>query len=159
MAFRQRVTGPVGGSVTARFLVTQINDTSLALWADTVRGVLTPNEMGAAQEVTLLGDTYRATDMARRLGLLRLPTSVETRFVLCQRGQGRCVVSVDRVIGLMDIRRDRIQQMSPLFAGAERVWLRGVFVYDERMAVVINPDWLVHDLEATTPVLQPARAA
>ncbi len=156
MAFRQRVTGPSADTLSARFLVVQLQHSILAVWADTVRGVLKPEEMEGRHEVVLLGDTYRPTNLARRLSLPSAATHSDSRFVLCHRGQGRCVVAVDQVLGLTDVRRDDIQPLPALFVGEERVWFRGLFLFQERMAVVLNPDWLVHDLESSTPVLQPA---
>lgn len=148
MAFRQRVTGPSADTLMVRFLVVQVQDATLAVWADSVRGVLTAEDVGAKHDIMLLGETYRMTGLARRLGLAQEQLTAHTRFVLCHRGQGRCMIAVDRVLGLTDIRRDAIQPLSPLFSGEERVWLRGLFLYDEGMAAVVNPDWMVHDPES-----------
>lgn len=152
MAFRQRVSGPSADTLMVRFLVVQIHDTTLAILADTVRGVLTPEDVGERREILLLGETYRMTALAARLNVPQAPLTSATRFVLCHRGQGRCIVTVDRVLGLIDLRRDAIHPLSPLFSGEERIWFRGLFLYDEGMAAIVNPDWMVHEPEAVAAV-------
>jgi chemotaxis signal transduction protein len=153
MAFRQRVTAPSADKLGARFLVARLHDTTIGIWAETVRSVLTPGEVQLGQDLVLLGERYVHTSLARRLGLRECSLTADSRYVLCSRGQARCVVPVDEVIGLMDIRRQDILPLSSLFTGDERLWFRGLFLFQNTMALVVNPDWLVQNVEAGQPGL------
>jgi hypothetical protein len=52
---------------------------------------------------------------------------------------------VDQVIGLTDIRREHILPLPRLFNGEERVWFRGLFLFNDVVALLVNPDWLVQE--------------
>ena len=155
MAFRQRVAAPSADQLGARFLVVQLRGTTLGIWADTVRGVLTPADVQENVGVVLLGESYPHTRLASRLHLGEATLTTESRFILCGRGQARCVVSVERVLGLTDIRRQDILPLPAMFQGQERHWYRGVFLFQSGLAVVLNPDWLLHETETSDHTLVP----
>ncbi len=157
MAFRQRVSTPSPDQLHARFLLVGLHDTILAIWADTVRGVLTPAEVPRDRSVVLLGEAYEETNLAVRLGLRDVRPTAEARFVLCSRGQARCVVSVERVLGLTDVRGQDILPLPSMMVGKERLWFRGVFLFREGMALVLNPDWLVQQAKSATSALAAGR--
>jgi hypothetical protein len=145
MAFRQRVTAPTADSHTARFLVVRLHCTYLAIWAESVRGVFTERELDAKQEIFLLGERYTPMNLAARFRLPEPRHTSETRTVLCSRDRWRCASSVDQVIGLTDIRREHILPLPRLFNGEERVWFRGLFLFNDVVALLVNPDWLVQE--------------
>jgi chemotaxis signal transduction protein len=145
MAFRQRVTAPTADSHTARFLVVRLHRTHLAIWAESVRGVFTERELDAKQEIVLLGERYTPMNLAARFRLPEPRHTSETRTVLCSRDRWRCASSVDQVIGLTDIRREHILPLPRLFNGEERVWFRGLFLFNDVVALLVNPDWLVQE--------------
>ena len=153
MAFRQRVAAPSAEKLGARFLVVALQETILAIWAETVRGVLTPAEIRPDSSVVLLGESYEHTQLAARLRLREGSVTADSRYVLCARGQTRGVVSVDRVLGLTDIRRQDILPLPSMLQGDERLWYRGIFLFQDGMALVLNPDWLLHEAESSHPVL------
>ncbi len=148
MAFRQRVTGPSADQLTARFLVARLGESTFGIWADTVRGVFTPADVPSGQEALLLGERYPYTSLAARLGLSEAHPTAASRAVLCGKGQARCVIAVDEVIGLTDVRRVDIMPLPLLFQGRERTWFRGVFLFQDSMALVVNPDWMLNPRES-----------
>lgn len=148
MAFRQRVTGPSADQLTARFLVARVGESTIGIWADTVRGVLTPAEVPCGQDVLLLGERYAHTGLAVRLGLIETQMTSTARTVLCAKGQARCSITVDDVIGLTDVRRVDVMPLPLLFQGRERTWFRGLFLFQDSMALVVNPDWMLNPLES-----------
>ena len=156
MAFRQRVATPSTDKLGARFLVVQLQDTVVAIWADTVRGVLTSADVRQDTGVVLLGESYAHTPLAARLHLQEGSVTADCRFVLCGRGQARCVVRVDRVLGLTDIRRQDIVPIPAMLHGSERLWFRGVFLFQDGLALVLNPDWLLHEPELVDQTLTAA---
>lgn len=156
MAFRQRVAAPSAEKLGARFLVVQLHDTIFAIWADTVRGVLPPADVRPDASVVLLGESYGHTQLAARLHLREGSITADSRYVLCARGQARCVVSVDRVLGLTDIRCQDILPIPAMLQGNERLWYRGIFLFQDGLALVLNPDWLLHEVEPANQVLAAA---
>lgn len=145
MAFRQRVTTPTADSHTARFLVVRLHRTYLAIWAESVRGVFTERECDPKREIVLLGERYAPMNLAMRFRLPDPRPTPETRIVLCSRDRWRCASPVDQVIGLTDIRREHILPLPRLFSGEERMWFRGLFLFQEAVALLVNPDWLVQE--------------
>lgn len=148
MAFRQRVTAPTVDSYSARVLVVRLHHTYLAILAESVRGVLSEREFDAKQDIVLLGERYPPMSLAARFRLPEPQRTPETRTVLCSRDRWRCASSVDQVIGLTDLRREHILPLPRLFGGEERMWFRGLFLFQEVVALLINPDWLVHEDQA-----------
>jgi chemotaxis signal transduction protein len=149
MAFRQRVTAPTADAQTARFLVVRLHRTYLAIWAESVRGVFTERECDVEQEIVLLGERYTPMSLAARFRLPEPLHTPDTRTVLCSRDRWRCATSVDQVIGLTDIRREHILPLPRLFSGEERVWFRGLFLFQDAIALLVNPDWLVQEDQAS----------
>ncbi|GKS58767.1 hypothetical protein YTPLAS18_22940 [Nitrospira sp.] len=153
MAFRQRVAAPSAEKLGARFLVVQLQSTILAIWAETVRGVLTTADVQPGSSVVLLGESYEHSQLAARLHLREQGVTVDSRYVLCAHGQARCVVPVDRVLGLTDIRRQDILPLPAMLQGNERLWYRGIFLFQDGLALVLNPDWLLHEAESASQVV------
>lgn len=153
MAFRQRVTGPSADQLTARFLVARLGESTVGIWADTVRGVFAPAEVPNGQDAWLLGERYAHTSLAVRLGLIEAHPTPASRTVLCAKGQVRCSITVDEVVGLTDVRRVDIVPLPPLFQGRERTWFRGLFLFQDSMALVVNPNWMLNPLDSEEAVL------
>lgn len=145
MAFRQRVTTPTADSHTARFLVVRLHRTYLAIWAESVRGVFTERECDPKRDIVLLGEHYTPMNLAARFRLPDPRPTPETRIVLCSRDRWRCASPVDQVIGLTDIRREHILPLPRLFSGEERLWFRGLFLFQEAVALLVNLDWFVQE--------------
>ncbi|MEX5214888.1 MAG: chemotaxis protein CheW [Nitrospiraceae bacterium] len=145
MAFRQRVAADTVASQTARFLLVRLHRTYLAIWAESVRGVFTEREFDARQEIVLLGERYAPMNLAARFRLPDPGRTSDTRTVLYSRDRWGCASSVDQVLGLIDIRREHILPLPRLFSGEERTWFRGLILFQDSVALLINPDWLVQE--------------
>lgn len=135
-----------------RFLAVGYGQTILAFPADFVRGILTPSETGPQSALTLVGDTYRPSDLRANLGLpAATGPSPESRTILCSNGTSHRAFHVDRVWGLTEVERGQILPLPPHFRGDERKWLAGLFLYQDGVALIVNPGWLLNDRE--TPFL------
>lgn len=139
-------TEPLGALVTTiQVLMVRCGSTYLGVPADLSQGVLEPDNLGSEGAVSALGVTYPLTDLAGRLGLSASSDSPGTRIILCARGAAQNAIRVDELLGLMDIEQRRIRSLPLHFTGPERNWFAGLFVFHDRIALLINPAWLLGD--------------
>lgn len=135
-----------------KYLVVGYDSATLALPADLVRGILTPSETGSQSAMTIMGETYHAEDLRARLGIpAATDGATEARTVLCSHGVCRRAVHVDRVLGLTEVERTQVLPLPPHFHSAEREWFAGLFLYLDKVALIVNPDWLLNDRASLLP--------
>ena len=137
---------------TVRFLIVSLRGTYFALHADRVQGLLTVEEAGTAQVVTVQGTAYPRIDLAERF---RMPAGSDgpgTRIVLLSRGVVRGHLRVDGVVGLREVDASLVLPLSGQFQGEEQRWYQGMMLIEEGVALILNPAWLLEggDSAATT---------
>jgi hypothetical protein len=138
----------------AQFLVVTCWKTQVALWADLVRGIEPFEGSGADGTVTYAGQAYPVIAMATRFGFAPLVPTSDSRIVLCGMSASRRGVIVDHVWGLTEVATQQIRPLPPHFAGPERGWFTGLFVFGETAALVVDSAWLlgrVADTARPTP--------
>jgi chemotaxis protein histidine kinase CheA len=127
-----------------RFLIVAVGGTHLALHADRVQGLLTLGEAAVSGDtLTVQGLTYNVIDLAARLRLQGGPDSSDTRLVLLARGTQRGFVRVDEVRGLRELEPAQVLPLSRHFQGDEQRWYQGLILFDEGVALILNPAWLM----------------
>lgn len=130
-------------SPTLRFLIVTVGGVHLALPADRVQGLLTTDEAGSGDSVILRGVTYAGVDLAARL---RLPADAEgpnTRVVLIEEGRRRGAIRADCVHGLMELEQAQVIPLPRQFHGEEQTWFRGLVLFQQSVALVLNPAWVL----------------
>jgi chemotaxis signal transduction protein len=143
MSLRGQTKTAAGAGATERMLVVTGGPINLAISATAVEGILPPEEAGVAGPVTVREITYPITDLARRLGHASAAAAHDPRIILCgSRGHHRGF-RVDQVLGLTEVEIRHLRPLPPHFAGEERTWFKGYFLYHEGVALWVNPDWLV----------------
>ena len=143
MSLRGQTKSVAGAGATERVLVVTSGPINLAISATAVEGILPPEEAGVADPVTLREITYPITDLARRLGHASAAAANDPRIILCgSRGHHRGF-RVGQVLGLTEVEIRHFRPLPPHFAGEERTWFKGYFLYQEGVALWVNPDWLV----------------
>ncbi|TLY12984.1 MAG: chemotaxis protein CheW [Nitrospirae bacterium] len=133
----------IRASSTTRFLVVMCAETCFALPADIVRGLMTLEEAGLAEAVTTLGVTYPLRDMAAHFGLPPVSSAPESRIILCTMGTFHKGFRVSQMLGLADVDNARIRPLPPHFGGPERKWYGGLFLFQETVALMVHPGWLL----------------
>lgn len=141
-------------SSTTRFLVVRCEETCFALPADIVRGLMTLEEAGPAEAVTTLGVTYRLRDMAAHFGLPPISSAPESRIILSTMDNFHKGFRVSQVLGLADVDNERIRPLPPHFGGPERKWFAGLFLFQETVALMVNPGWLLGEERGPAQLLQ-----
>src|SRR5436309_1473534 len=132
----------VRASSTTRFLVVMCAETCFALPADIVRGLMTFEEAGPAEAVTMLEVTYPLRDLAAHFGLPPVSSAPESRIILCTMGNFHKGFRVSQMLGLADVDNERIRPLPPHFGGPERKWFGGLFLFQETVALMVHPGWL-----------------
>jgi hypothetical protein len=141
MSLRGQRAVTISSGHAIRFLVTLIGNTSVALPAQWVRGIVTPDSADPGGAVTWAGAHYQPTDLAARLKVDFRDRSADTRLVLYGNEEASRSFIVDRVLGLLDVERAQIHPLPTQFRGRERERLLGFFVAPSCVALIANPFW------------------
>jgi chemotaxis signal transduction protein len=115
----------------------------LAFYADTVQGLLTCEEAGTTGLVTVHGVPYEPVDLADRLGLSSEKDGSDTRIVLISHGGLQGSIRVAQAHGLMELEQSQVLPLPRQFQGEEQNWYRGVILFEEGVALVLNPAWVL----------------
>lgn len=159
MSLRGHTKSVAGAGATERMLVVTSGPINLAISATAVEGILPPEEAGMAGPVTLREITYPITDLARRLGHAPAAAATDPRVILCGSCGRHRGFKVDQVLGLTEVDIRHIRPLPPHFAGEERTWFKGYFLYREGVALWVNPDWLVMPDPGDEPPEPPVETA
>lgn len=130
---------------TIQVLMVRCGSTHLGIPADLSHGVLEPDTVGSEGAISAIGNKYPISDLAGRLGLPVSSAGPGTRIILCARGGAQKAIQIDELFGLTDIEQRRIRSLPLHFTGPERDWFAGLFVFQDRIAFLVNPAWLLRD--------------
>jgi hypothetical protein len=136
---------------TASFLVARLGGSYVALPADGVRGVLTQEEAGKEQAVTMAGTIYQPVDLAQRLSVVADLSGLEMRTVLYSNGRSQGAISVEQVVGLTGVERKDCFPLPPQFQCDERNWFAGMMLYQDHLVLILNPSWALGELAGVVP--------
>jgi hypothetical protein len=137
---------------TASFLVVRLGGSYLALPAAGVRGVLTQEEAGHEEAVTVAGIVYQQLDLAQRLSVVADLSGIEMRTVLYSAGYSHGAIRVEQVVGLTDVGRKDCLPLPPQFQCDERNWFGGMLLYQDQLALILNPSWVLGESSNVVPV-------
>jgi len=143
MSLRGQAKTSTGVGVAERMLVVTSGPITLAISATAVEGILPPEKAGIAGVVTARGITYPLADLAHKLGHAAASTTPDPRVILCSTHGLYRGFRVDQVLGLTEVDVKGLHPLPPHFAGEERTWFKGFFLYGDGIALWINPAWLV----------------
>jgi len=137
---------------TASFLVVRLGGSYLALPADGVHGVLTPEEAGLEQAVMATGTLYQPVDLAHLLSVVADMSGLEVRTVLYSNGHSHGAVRVEQVVGLTDVERKNCLPLPPQFRCDERRWFGGMILHEDLLVLIVNPAWMLGELAEVVSV-------
>lgn len=143
MSLRGRHIRTISAAPMARFLLVTTGGTHFALPADRVQGLLTREEAGSAGPVSLQSVIYPAIDLAGRLDLAPDTEGPDTRTVLLSHGTAKGNIRVAEVHGLKELEQSHVLPLPRHFQGEERTWYGGMLLFEESIALVLNPAWLL----------------
>lgn len=128
---------------SARFLIVTVGGRYLALDAECVVGLLMLEEAGNVDDPTIHGVVYRAISLTDRLGLSNDRSGPHTRIVLLSDRDARGNIRVAAVLGRLELQPSQVLPLPMQFRGPERHWYRGMILYENRVAFVLDTTWLL----------------
>jgi chemotaxis protein histidine kinase CheA len=128
---------------TSRFLIVTVGGVQFALLTSCVEGLLTADEAGPGDTMTIQGLTYPHIDLAGRLQLPTDTLEVESRCVLFSAGQARASIRVAQVHGLKELAQSQVLPLPRHFQGEEQRWYQGMILFETTVALVLNPVWVL----------------
>ena len=143
MNVREPTTETSSPDSPARFLIVTVGGRYLALDAECIVGLLTLEETGNVDDPTIHGVVYSAITLTDRLGLSNDRSGTHTRIVLLSDRDARGNVRVAAVQGRLELQPSQVLPLPMQFRGPERHWYRGMILYDNRVALVLNTTWLL----------------
>ena len=127
----------------ASFLVIRLGVNYFALPAAGVRGVLTQEEVGHDEAVTVSGTAYQLVDLSQRLSVVANLSGPERRTVLYSTGRSHGAFAVEQVVGLMEIERKDCLPLPSQFQRDERDWFREMLIYQDQLVLILNLAWVL----------------
>lgn len=139
---------------TCRLLIVTVGGVRVAMHADHIAGLLTRHEAGPLETLTVQDLTYPKMDLAGRLGLVPDPEGSDTRIVLFSKGQHRANILVSQVHGLKELAQSQVFPLPRQFHREERNWYQGIILFEEGVALVLTPAWIVEGCASVSAHLE-----
>lgn len=131
---------------TASLLIVRFGKNLCALPSAGVRGVFTREETGSGHTITAVGITYHDVDLAGRLGTALDLSHPDMRVVLYSNGHTHGAVRVEEVIGMIEVERAECRPLPPHFQQDERTWISGTTFFQEKLVLILSPEWILGEL-------------
>ena len=129
----------------SRFLIVTLGERYLALDAESICGLLTLEEIGNVESPTVHGMVYEAINLADRLSVPNDQGGTSPHVVLLSGRETRGSVRVTTVQGLLELPLSQVLPLPMQFRGAERHWYRGMILFAESIALVLNTTWVLNE--------------
>ncbi|TKB62932.1 MAG: hypothetical protein E8D48_06425 [Nitrospira sp.] len=143
------MTGISLSASPSRFLIVLFDGRYLALDAESIQGVLTLEEVGSLDDPTIHGPVYKAINLADRLKILNNQGSAHSRIVLLSERGVQGSIRVTTVQGWLELHPSQVLPLSPQFCGPERRWYRGMILFENSIALVLNTSWVLDEQVAS----------
>jgi hypothetical protein len=145
MDVREPMTESPSPTFLSRFLIVTLGGRYLALSAESICGLLTPEEAGNGENQTVHGMVYGAINLTDRLSLPNDQGRANTRVVLLSERETRGCIRVTTVHGLLELQQSQILPLPMQFRGPERHWYRGMILFANSITLVLNTTWVLHE--------------
>lgn len=139
-----------GGNATAgkkdqetKVLITTFGQTCFAFPVDIIRGTVPRTEDDSTQSVSAYGMEFPLVDLSSRSGFVPAVKPKDPRTILCMLRDLRGAIPVDAVVGLIKLKQTEVRPLPRHFSGPEREWFPGFFLYQDSVALLINPMWVL----------------
>ncbi|MBX3302082.1 MAG: chemotaxis protein CheW [Nitrospira sp.] len=137
------MTGTSSPASPSRFLIVTLEGRYLALDAESIGGLLTLEEAGRVTNPILHGMEYRAVDLADRLSVSHDWNGADARVILLSEHGVRGSIRVTTVEGFLELQPSQILPLPMQFRGPERHWYRGMILFEQSIALILNPTWIL----------------
>ena len=148
MSLRARLATAAPSVADEQFLVIRSGGGNFALPSEIVRGILPFEDAPGTETVPFQGQDLPLRNLAGRFGWSSRPPASETKVLMCGTQETLRAFIVDEVCGLTDVPGSAIRSLPPHFAGPERGWFSGLFLFRDAVALVVQPAWLLGHVTA-----------
>ena len=139
MSLRGATVSAYASRRSTQVLVLGCGGTCLAIPIQVLRGVQEANSTARHGTVTWAGIDYPITDLVGSTKLPGREAPPESRTIFCTVGDVHRAITVDQVFGLMTLEQAQIRPLPPHFSGQEREWFSGLFFFEDKVALLLNP--------------------
>ena len=143
MSLRGGMATAASATSQSQVLVTMFGQTRLAFPVESIRGTLPHGVRDHQNTVSAYGLEFPLINLRDRFNLSRSDTQEKTQIILCASGEALGAIEVDDILGLVKLVRSQIRPLPAHFAGPEREWFQGLFFYQDTVALLISPAWLL----------------
>ncbi len=145
MMSRDQEARTVTHAPLSHFVIVTLGQRLFAIDADAVQGIVDSREVMNTMAPVLQGRAYEATDLTERLALSRVQSNLSSHVLFLMDGQIRRSLLVDQVHGRMDLHDSQVLSLPPHFQGPERRWYRGMILFENSVALILNVPWVVQE--------------
>ena len=135
---------------SSRFLIVTLGGRYLALDAESISGVCTLEEAGCLDDPTIYGMAHRTINLGDRLRIPNDQGEANTCIVLLAERSARGSIRVTTIQGLLEIHPSQVLPLPPQFRGPERHWYRGMILFANSIALVLNTTWVFDEQASST---------
>jgi len=150
MGVREPMMGTASPVSLSRFLIVTLGGRYLALDAESVCGLLTVDECGSVEDPTIHGMTYRAINLVDLLDIRNDQDGTNAHVVLLSERDARGSIQVTGVEGLLELQQSQVLPLPMQFRGPERHWYRGMILFAQSIALVLNTTWVLDEQASAT---------
>lgn len=97
--------------------------------------------------INLRGKVIPVVDLRKKLGLPPAEHTKSTRIMVVRTGEGLIGMIVDAVSQVLRISSDSVEPPSPVLAGTDSRYLRGIAKIDEELIVLLDLDYVLSGKE------------
>ncbi len=137
------MTGTSSPASPSRFLIVTLDGRYLAVDTESIGGVLALEEAGHVTNPTPQGLEYRAVDLAGRLSMSRDRNGTDTRIILLSANGVHGSIRVTAVEGCLELQPSHILPLPMQFRGPERQWYRGIILFKQSIALILDLTWVL----------------
>ncbi|MBK9306503.1 MAG: chemotaxis protein CheW [Nitrospira sp.] len=125
------------------FIIVTIGRRYLAFEAGSIRELLTVQELECSEKPGIREVVDRTVDLIMQLNLTDVPIRPETPVVILTDQGSHCTIRVSHIHGQLEVQPSQILPLPTQFSSVERQWYRGMILFEQSIALILNPTWVL----------------
>lgn len=140
----------LGASATAtsslrHFIIVTIGRRYLAFEAGSTKELLTVQELEHSENPEIRRVVDKTVYLIMQLNLTDVPIRPETPVVILADQGIQCSLRVSHIHGRLEIHPSQILPLPAQFRSVERQWYRGMILFEQSVAFILNPTWVLEE--------------
>jgi len=143
MSIQEPGASALATSSLRHFIIVTIGRRYLAFEAGSIKELLTVQELERSEKPELRGVVDRTVDLIMQLNLTDVPIRPETPVVILADQGIQSSIRVSHIHGRLEIQPSQILPLPAQFSSVERQWYQGMILFDQSIALILNPTWVL----------------